>query len=312
MAEARAWRLVADARARAALGPLIAAHAATRPVQLRDHGAGALDDLAGVAAVLMVGGPGRAPRTALPGAMLWHGARPVPAGWLPAVEDAALAAFAATAARLRARPRGQAPVALLAQWDDAALRSARRGAAILGSDAARLWSADRIVRRDLLGALRLGPALAMYFGHGRAYGWAGYHGLHSRHLTHARGEPSAAVLSLTCRTATRHHGGHSFAERLVLDGVAGAAFGAVAPTRSVDNWRWGLTLTRRLGADDLDAADDSLGALLAGALGGAGTDWHGVRDYRIIGDPLTPLRAAAGAAIATANVAAPDPDDWRR
>ena len=306
-----AWLLVAPDWARPALAPLIATHRATRPVIVRPPGDAALADLAGVAGALVVTDARMTPRSAVPAAFVVAADRPVPVGVLPAGAREGLAAFVAAAVAVHARAPAAAPIALLAQWDDAALRTARRSRDLIVAGGAPapgelcLWSADRIVRRDVLGALRHGVALALYYGHGRAYGWTGYHGLHTRHLVHARGEPAGGIVSLTCSTAARMRGQRSFAERIVGDGIAPAAFGAVCPTRTVDNWRWGLAISRILAA----RGDLTFGELLAGALPASPAAWPGFGAYRIVGDPLTPLRGAAGAIAASAAIVAPGLDD---
>ncbi len=308
---ADAWLLVAPDWAEDALAPLIAAHRRRRAVIVRRPAKDALADLANVAGAMMVCDARATPRSALASAFAVDGDRQVPVGVLPASRRDGLADFVAAAVAVHARRGPCAPVALLGQWDDAALRTAQRSAELISDDGGLppgsvcVWTADRIVRRDLLGALRLGPALALYFGHGRAYGWTGYHGLHTRHLVHARGAPVGAMISLTCSTAARPPGRRAFSERIVLDGIAPVAFGAVRPTRTTDNWRWGLSISRILAAK----RQLTLGALLSAALPSDPAAWPGFDAYRIIGDPLTPLRGASGAVAACAGIWAPGPGD---
>ncbi len=301
-----AWVLVAPDGAPAAVEPLLAAHRSRRPVRVLDAlpGPAELRDAAGV---LVLGDRRRAPRTVLPGPFLVDDAgRRVPAGWCPRVDDDGLARFARAAAAVHAREGSVGPVAFLGQWDAPVERMVARSLRILarqGSTVPTLWwTADRIVRRDLLTALRLGLGCALYFGHGRPYGWQGYHGLHTRHLVHARGRPTGAILSLTCRTASRWRVGLSFAESLILEGVCAASLGAVAPTRTVDNWWWATSLEERLSEDP----GQTLGAWVIAACPPRPEQWAA---YRIIGDPLVPLVGADGAAEAAAAVWAPAPDD---
>ncbi len=203
---------------------------------------------------------------------------------------------------------GAVPVALLGQWDDQALRTASRTAELLRSnDDLELfeWTADRIIRRDLLTALRAGPGLGLYFGHGRPYGWSGYHGLHIRHLQHAQGKPLGAVVSLTCNTAARSRGGrYSFAEQLALHGIAAAALGAIEPTRTASNWRWGLGMCRELARDP----HRPIGELLLRSGEALSQDWLGGDAYRLIGDPLAMPIGAEGAVEACRTIQAPHPD----
>lgn len=306
-----AWLLVAPPSALAALRPLVEAHAARRPVHVvapeRDWQV-ALD---GAAGVMVVGDRRRSPRTGVDGVFVTDaGGRRVPLGWLPRVDDAGLARFAAGAAEVERRIGRAGPVALLGQWDDQVQRTVARSLELLadtdGAERLRAfwWTADRIIRRDLLVALRHGLGLAFYFGHGRAYGWSGYHGLHSRHLEHARGEPAGAILSLTCSTAARRGGKISFAETIVLNGIAAATLGAVRATRTVDNWRWGLALCRELARDP----GRRIGDLVVAAGTTAAHEWLAGDTYRIIGDPLARLVGADAAEAACAGVLAPAPD----
>lgn len=301
------WLLIADRERARALKPLIDSHAEHRPVQVRQPGSGALARLDDVGAILVVGGA-RCPRAGSNGPFLEAEGRRIPAGWLPAGDDASLGRFASAAADVGRRQPGRPATAILAQWDDHALHAAARSAELMrrgltGPGEVNLWTADRIIRRDLLQALRLGPALALYYGHGRAYGWVGYHGLHLRHVPYARGSPCGAILSLTCRTALRSKGRHSFCERLVLEGVAAAALGAVGPTRTTENWRWGLSISRALAAK----APANVGELLLAVLGMQATRCDAMTGYRLIGDPCAILASDPETLSACAQVDAPDP-----
>jgi len=297
-----AWLLLAPRRALPALAPLIRAHAAHRPVQLvtRDHDAAPAceeieRELTHAAGALLVADVRRSPRSLLPGPFLCDGSgRKVPVGFLPLADAAALTRFASAAAQVQLRPSAPGPLALLGQWDAQVERMIDRSLRILHRPTESQcptvlrWTADRIVRRRLLEALRVGLGAAIYFGHGRPYGWVGYHGLHARHLCHARGEPTGAMLSLTCHTASRRRVGRSFSESLVLEGVAAAALGAVSATHTVDNWWWGARLCEELAHAPATLAEWLLRACPPRA--------HAVASYRIIGDPLARLAGASDAA----------------
>jgi hypothetical protein len=148
------------------------------------------------------------------------------------------------------------------------------------------WTADHLGREELGRGLGFGLSAAVYVGHGRPVGWVGYAGTRASHLE-AIDEPTAAVLSLTCLTASRRRVGLSFAEALVLQGAAGAAFGAVCSTDHRWNARWAPRLTRALG----DGCA-TVGELVLSAE----EDDPAVTGYRIIGDPMAPLVDAPGAA----------------
>ena len=303
------WLLVAPTQALKALRPLMDAHGERRPVRVLSPADGWQGELEDAAGVLLVGDRRHTPRTALPGPFLSAAdGRRVPAGWLPFAGHDQLERFATAAAEVQRRTGSGGPIALLGQWDDHVTRMIRRSLQILsGTNAAPpvpvfWWTADRIIRRDLLGALRIGLGMTMYCGHGRPYGWAGYHGLHARHLVHARGKPSGAFLSLTCHTANRHRVGLSFAELIPLSGIAAAAFSAVRATRTVDNWFWGTRLCEVLAQQP----SCTIGDLILRACPPRTEQWD---SYRLIGDPLAPLLGSPGATDACAQVWAPAPDD---
>lgn len=303
------WLLSAPPEALPALRPLIQAHQERRPVRIlvpSDNWQEQLDDVAGV---LVVGNRRHTPRTALPGPFVTSAdGRRVPAGWLPFTNLADLGCFANAAAEVQQRSGSGGPIALLGQLDDHVTRMIRRSVQILAGENSEpsmpvfWWTADRIIRRDLLGALRIGLGVAMYCGHGRPYGWAGYHGLHSRHLIHAKGRPTGAMLSLTCHTANRYRVALSFAEMIPLSGIAAAAFSAVRPTQTVDNWYWGINICEVLSRNPAC----SVGELILKACPPRQEQW---RSYRIIGDPLAPLLSAPDAAKACSRIWAPAPDD---
>jgi hypothetical protein len=310
------WLLVAPAAAEHLLSPLTSAHRVRRPVRVARPDADWTRELDDVAGVLLVGDRRRTPRTALPGPFLPAAdGRRVPVGFVPHVAREDLERFASAAAEVQARssPAGGpaagdelGPLAFLGQWDDHVVRMVARSRRILDARApvapVLFWTADRIVRRDLLVALRAGLGLALYFGHGRPYGWAGYHGLHTRHLVYARGRPTGAMISLTCHTANRHKVALSFSEALVVHGIAAAAFGAVRPTRTVDNWWWGTSLCELYA----ERPATTLGELIVRACPPRPEQWE---SYRILGDPLAPLVGAPGAAAASRAVFAPAPHE---
>ena len=309
------WVLAAPRKALHALQPLADAHAARRPVRLLLRDAPEVPpldeivrELEAAAGALIVGDRRRAPRSVLPGPFLsTQTGRKVPTGWLPLSDPGSMERFARAAAEVQCRTGAAGPLAFLGQWDSQVVRMVDRSLGILrgAGDTPHLpvfwWTADRIIRRDLLAALRLGLGAAIYFGHGRPYGWAGYHGLHTRHLQYARGRPIGAVLSLTCHTASRRRVGTSFAESLVLEGIAAAAVGAVSATQTVDNWWWGASL-----CEAMTREVTTLGDLLLRA---CPPRPNAVSVYRILGDPLALLRGAPDAGEQGAQVWAPAAHD---
>ena len=242
-------------------------------------------------AVLVVGPRVRAPRTVLPGPCVPSGdGRTVPVAWLPDTGD--LGTFARAAARVhrRAMTRRGSPrtFAVLGERQPRFDRLAERVVRLAGEDpTGRLvparWTAYEVDRGEVALRLGRGPGLAVYVGHGRPVGWVGYAGLRAHHLEPE--EPVGALVSLTCKTASRRRTGLSFAEALPLRGVAAATVGAVGPTLHTANARWALRLTRAA------ATASTVGDLVAAV---APHD-PAAAAYRLIGDPPAPLLDAAPA-----------------
>ena len=310
--EARAWVLAAPPPALAELRPLVRVHERRRPVRLHTlandrplEAARLAELLVGAEALLLVGNRRRSPRTMLPGPFAFDATgRPVPVGWLPDL-GASLGSFARAAGRVAGRARERlGPVAVLGQWDARYLHLATRMEARLAACATRFhvlrWTAERLTRDDLVRGLRYGLGAAVYFGHGRPRGWAGYHGFRAHHLVGSGGEPLGALLSVTCLTASRRRTGLAFSEAVVLGGAAASAVGAVAPVEHVENMRWMLGL-----ADALAAGHTLLGEALLHA---APQPARPHEPYRIVGDPLAQLVGASGADRRAAAVFAPAPE----
>jgi len=308
------WGLVASRLACRVLKPLLRAHErrrAVRVIELQEHTD--IDArtwarwLAGTDGLLFVGHRRRAPRTSLPGPFLKDPTgRTVPVGWLPDLGEG-LQCFASNAARVVDRQDDvRGPLALLGQWDARYLHLAERMESNLRSNGRMpfpifRWTSERIMRDDLVKALRLGLGLAIYFGHGRSKGWAGYHGLRAEHLTEEPGEPLGALLSITCLTASRWRVGLSFLEKVVLGGAAAGTVGAVSRVKHVDNMRWMLGLARALREGAL-----CLGQALAQA---APDDDRAQAAYRIIGDPMAPMLGTIQGLSRAVRVRAPAPDE---
>jgi hypothetical protein len=323
------WVVIGSPTALAALKPLCDAHRKQRPVRFLSRRAGdglptalnalgSLDalpppgghsELRDVAAVLVVGDPRRSPRHGLPGLFLHDDTgRRVPAGWLPNLPQR-LGAFAQAAAKVVRRAKAglaRGPLILLGQWDDRTLLLAQQTESAFQNVPCPVpvirWTAERLVQTDMLRGLRCGPGLAIYFGHGRPRGWAGYHGIRAQHLSESLGEPLGAILSITCHTANRWKVPVSFAEEMVLSGLCAASLGATSKTVHLDNG----CLTNNLCSTLTDHSLVTLGELLLAARLGNG---HAFGTYRIIGDPFAPLVGAAGALEKARGVFAPAPDD---
>jgi hypothetical protein len=285
--------VVAPDRALDPLAPLLDVYRERGPLELVPWedgidgiGLGRLAD--GAAAVLLVAPRRRSPRTLAPGvAVEARDGRRVPVGMVPDLGHEAVRRFADAAAEVHRRPPMQGSVALLAQRSPRYRDLAGRLRRVLGERTAATsvswWTADEVVRDDLVAALGLGFGLGLYVGHGRPVGWVGYRGVRAHHLIEPAA-PIGAMVSLACLTASRRRTGLSFSEALVMQGSAAAALGAVGKTLHLDNARWALGIARGLAE-----GATTIGELVTAA--GPSPDGG----YRILGDPLAPLRDAPGA-----------------
>lgn len=300
------WVLAGPRDAIERLRPLVRAYARLRPVRVYvvEDGARLGELLVGAAGLLLVGHRRRSPRTSLPGPFVADAeGRLVPVGWLPNI-GAGLETFARAAARVAGRARERVgPIAVLGQWEPRYLHLATRMEKRLEACADRFsvlrWTAERLTRDDLVRGLRYGVGAAVYLGHGRPTGWAGYHGLRAQHLVERQGEPLGAILSVTCLTASRWRTGLAFSEAVTLGGATAGAVGAVAPVEHLENMRWMLGLSRAL-----ESGETQLGSALLQASPGSADE-----PYRILGDPLAQLVGAPGAERRAAAIFAPAPDE---
>ena len=260
--------------------------------------------------MLVVGSRQRSPRTVLPAPVLTApDGRVVPAAWLPATSAQDLARFARTALAVHARaatgaststsdPVGARTLAVLGERHPRFDRLAERIVRIGGEsrdEGVRVQRATayELRRDDLVDLLATGPALGLYVGP-----WpAGRLGRlrRARAPTTSRmpsrgrvTSPPAAVVSLTCQTASRRRTGLSFAESLPLRGVAAATLGAVTSTVHTGNARWALRIAHGVGTAR------TIGDLVAMV---APHDPHATT-YRLVGDPTAPLLDAPAAEAA--------------
>jgi hypothetical protein len=293
-----AWVLAGPAETLARLAPLIEAHRRRRPVRLaRDAAGSVLND---AAAVLVVGDAAASPGRALPGVFLGTpGGGRVAAGWLPAAGER-LADYAARAADAVNRG-GSGPAAVLGELDPRALALAERVQATLSEAMPAFnWTAQRLTRDGLCGALGCGPGIALYVGHALAGGWLGYGGFRRDDLAGVpKGRSVGALLSISCSAASRPRHGLSFCEEAVLGGVCITALGARGKTLHAENVELAMALARTLASERVTTLAELLLAAPTGALS----------RYRILGDPLVPLAGAAGSEEAARSVFAPAPDD---
>ncbi len=286
--------ILASAAALKALAPLLSAYERHHSPRIVETG-GEVPSLlqlrqlaANTDALLLIGPRRRSPRTVLPAPVLADTrGRHIPVGWLPEMGSRFLGKFASAAARVHQRSVEEVKpvIAVLSQWNPRYLHLARRieGLLEMGERPIALmrWSADRIIRKDLLQGLGCGLSAAFYVGHGRPIGWVGYHGTRAHHFQAFTGEPLGTLFSLCCTTASRRRTGLSFSEALPLLGSTAACFGAVEPTLHADNTRWALGLCQSIRQQPW-----TLGELILRSLPTSGAAVNG---YRILGDPLAPL-----------------------
>ncbi len=93
--------------------------------------------------------------------------------------------------------------------------------------------ADRARRTDLVDALRAGPGVVLYAGHGSPRGWAGYQGLRIGHLEgedEGTGRAAGFVMAFACQTLARPRGRWPFGSQLVERGLVRSY---LAPATSV-------------------------------------------------------------------------------
>lgn len=293
----RPWVVTGRAAALQVLDALIAAHGGARSVRVvpLDDASSWRQALPGAETLLVIGNPNDSPRSAVSGAVADDNGRAVPVGWMP--EDDRLAAAAVAIARVAKRSGPVGPVLLLASQE-------QRSVAVLDQVSARLrtmhvhrWEAARVVRPTLLPALRSGAGVALYAGHGTPLGWVAYGGVTAADFA-GLAEPLGAVLSLTCRTASRHRVGRSFAEEVVGLGGAAAVLAAAGDVPHRDNAALATWFADGLAAGAMTIAD---------LLSRTSVQPMQLRHYRLIGDPAASLAGAFGAATACAAVPAPAP-----
>jgi peptidase C25-like protein len=286
----RPWTVVVqDGALQADLEPLIEARRRIGSVRVVSSLGEGLDQ---ADSVLVVGG--ETPDSAISSA---GDGRRVPVGWIGS-EREGLRIFVRTAAELVSRLEqdlAPGPAILLAQWDDRALQLADE-VERAGELPLLRWSAERLVRRDLLDSLRCGPGVALYLGHALSGGWVGYGGVTAAALTARRMHPLGAILTIACDAAQCNRNRMSFCDELVMRGACSAALGAVGKVSHQVNRVLARSIVRAL------SKAHTLGELLLRLPDEV------LSGYRIAGDPAAPLIGAAHAMETASEVYAPGPD----
>ena len=173
------------------------------------------------------------------------------------------------------------------------------------------WSAERLGRWAVVKALRHGPGIALFTGHGNADGWFAYGGLSSRAFTSGddwrHDQTTALMLSLACRTgqpcvrnaAEPREERPGFADHLVGSGVAGVALAPLGDPLHTDNRTLATTIVGALVDGHRSCCD------LLNAIRGQGASLDG---YAVVGDPALRAASSAGATARCRSVFAPSPD----
>lgn len=145
------------------------------------------------------------------------------------------------------------------------------------------WTSEVVLREDMVEGLASGLGLAMYLGHGRPSGWVGYYGMRAHHFVKNAAHSLGCLLSLCCETCSRKKTGLSFSERVVLNGSAASAIGAVNATLHSNNTRWAVRIMETIQSDIQDVSTLFLKScpMNKGAY----------EDLRLIGDPLAPIKS---------------------
>jgi len=157
--------------------------------------------------------------------------------------------------------------------------------------------ADRARRPELAAALRAGPGVVLYAGHGRNRGWGGYQGLRLHHLVHPAPAdspaipapaPAGLVIAFACDTLKRSRSRDAFGSGLVEAGCTRAYLGAVGALRTSDAEALAEVVIHLLAT----GVHPTAGSLLQGieaAVGGTGAPRRAWRHFRLMGDPSAPL-----------------------
>lgn len=283
----KAWTVVAKPELLGCLAPLLRLRATQGPVRIVATLSEALN---GASEMLVVGG------SPVESAILRNDdGRPVTVGWISGRTDD-VARYVELVANRQGidLDRKPGPVALLGQWEERALHLADDIEQSTTPLAVR-WTAERIVRRDLLPALWTGLGATVYVGHGETWGWMGYGGVTAQRWLQHTGDPVGTVFSLSCKTA-RPGTEPSFCDALVAGGAAAAVLGCSESSLHSINRRLALALAGRL----------ERAGCLAECLEDIPEEW--LRGYRISGDPAAPLSGTEGAWERVGQVFAPHPD----
>jgi hypothetical protein len=239
----------------------------------------------GFNALMVVGDSRFAPRSVISKPFIVLDGTKIPVAWLPVRNSGSLLKFVNAASSVQMRKRKTVAVGLLSQRLPKYLQVADKMENELKRQSAKnksfRWTSELVYPEDMLNGVNCGIGAAIYIGHGRPVGWAGYFGIRMHHLIDFINEPAGAIISLCCHTASRRNVGISFSENLVMEGVSASAFGATQSTLFSDNTRWAVNICK-----SLSKGVTTIGELVVDA---APMSPSSVNSYRLIGDPFAPL-----------------------
>lgn len=198
----------------------------------------------------------------------------------------------------RPGPDASAPWVVAAMAKDVFLRPTDSWAPILASEGRKVRDlrADRARRSDLIRALRAGPPVVLYAGHGRTRGWGGYQALRGDDLAAwpgtPKGRPVGVVLAFACDTLKRSRSRVPFGSRLVRSGRARAYVGAVGSIGTRDASELAELVVRLLAEEDHPTLLHLIRAVDR-AVEDRPRPARAWRSFRCLGDLTTPLSCSA-------------------
>lgn len=193
-------------------------------------------------------------------------------------------------------PDPAAPWVVAAMAKDVFLDTSAHWAGALTGSGRRVLDAraDRARRDDLLAAIGAGPGLVLYAGHGRNRGWGGYQAIRWRHLeADGAARPAGLVIAFACDTLKRTRGRVPFGSRMVSADVAKCYLGAAGPIRTEDAKELSNLVVDLLATHRFPSAAHLVTAIDRAVVPRptAARSW---RQFRLLGDPMTPIDSPAG------------------
>jgi hypothetical protein len=203
----------------------------------------------------------------------------------PVIDLDSIKCFAKNLKKVHLKQNTLRHVAILGQWDDRYLRLADQIEATLKKSAiaSTKWTADIILREDMVAGLGKGVGVAIYVGHGVSTGWEGFRGTGKKHFEPHVFKPVHALFQLCCSTGGRRYTNCSFSEFLFLRGKVLATLCAVSKTLHTDNIRWAVNISFAISKNV-----HCIGELITQSLPQKAV----LKKYRLIGDPFAPLKSS--------------------